>query len=140
LLVTHGGQCVGVRYAKWRSSAGERGQGLARFKRRLGSAFRSLAAGLRFKVNGPLKFIGDFEHALVAEARRRGVDGVVCGHIHHAAHRDVDGIKYLNCGDWTDHCTAIAEDALGRLHIIDWLEAMGERQAGSAIRHLSEAA
>ncbi len=57
---------------------------------------------------------------LVAEARRRGVDGVICGHIHHAAIHDKFGIRYLNCGDWVESCTAIAEHPDGRFEIITW--------------------
>jgi UDP-2,3-diacylglucosamine pyrophosphatase LpxH len=79
----------------------------------------------------------------VAEARARGLDGVVCGHIHHAAHRDVGGIQYLNCGDWVESCTAIAEDAAGTLHVIDWQKTLRERETerGSALApRLQEAA
>ena len=96
---------------------------------------------LKLKVKTAVNFIGAFEDALVAEARSRGADGVVCGHIHHAAHRNIGGIQYLNCGDWVESCTAIAEDAAGKLHVINWLETMREREPGSAAaRPLREAA
>ena len=65
--------------------------------------------------------LGDrFERALAEEAQRRGFDGVVCGHIHHAEIREIHGILYCNDGDWVESCTALAEHPDGRLEIIDW--------------------
>jgi UDP-2,3-diacylglucosamine pyrophosphatase LpxH len=58
------------------------------------------------------------------EARKRGVQGVVCGHIHHAELRDIDGILYANDGDWVESLTALAEHADGRLEILHWTEHM----------------
>ena len=87
-------------------------------RRHLGFGLWSLSSYLKLKVKTAVNFVGEFEHELIEEARRRGVDGVVCGHIHHAAKRDVGGIQYLNCGDWVESCTAIAEDAAGRLQIV----------------------
>jgi UDP-2,3-diacylglucosamine pyrophosphatase LpxH len=141
LLVTHGDQFdVVVRYARWLAFLGDRGHGIARSlnsplrwtQRHFGFGLWSLSAFLKLKVKTAVNFIGEFEDALVAEARGRGVDGVVCGHIHHAAHRTIGGIQYLNCGDWVESCTAIAEDAAGKLHVIDWLETVRERKPGSA--------
>jgi hypothetical protein len=59
---------------------------------------------------------------LAAEARRRGVDGVICGHIHHAVMRNDFGLTYINCGDWVESCTAVVEHFDGRLEIIRWIE------------------
>jgi hypothetical protein len=67
-----------------------------------------------------VSFISDFEVAVAREARRRGVDGVVCGHIHHAEMREIDGILYCNDGDWVESLTALVEHADGRLEILDW--------------------
>ena len=64
--------------------------------------------------------MGAFEHYLAAEARRRGVDGVICGHIHHAQMREIEGILYCNIGDFVESCTAIGEDFNGQLHLIRW--------------------
>jgi UDP-2,3-diacylglucosamine pyrophosphatase LpxH len=64
--------------------------------------------------------VGDFENAVAREARKRGMHGVVCGHIHHAELRDIDGILYANDGDWVESLTALVEHADGRLEIIDW--------------------
>ena len=58
--------------------------------------------------------------ALADEARRRGFDGVVCGHIHHAEMREVNGVLYINDGDWVESCTALVEHHDGRLELIDW--------------------
>src|SRR6185295_2662675 len=67
-----------------------------------------------------VSFIGAFEEAIATEATRRGVDGVICGHIHHAADRVFAGIHYLNCGDWVESCTAIVETREGELRIVNW--------------------
>ena len=67
-----------------------------------------------------VKAIDRFEDALAGEAQRRGFDGVVCGHIHHAEMREVDGVLYLNDGDWVESCTALVEHHDGRLELIDW--------------------
>ena len=69
---------------------------------------------------GLLKAIDRFEEALAGEARRRGFDGVVCGHIHHADMRRVGGVLYLNDGDWVESCTALVEHGDGRLELLDW--------------------
>jgi UDP-2,3-diacylglucosamine pyrophosphatase LpxH len=68
--------------------------------------------------------VGDFEAAVAREARNRGAQGVVCGHIHHAEMRDIDGILYCNDGDWVESLTALAEHADGTLEIIDWAQHM----------------
>ena len=59
---------------------------------------------------------------LAAEALRRGADGVVCGHIHHAANRDMNGIRYVNTGDWVESCTAVVEHYDGSLELIRWAD------------------
>ena len=57
---------------------------------------------------------------MAEEAHRHKVDGVICGHIHHAAIHDQYGIRYVNCGDWVESCTAVAEHHDGTFEIIDW--------------------
>jgi len=89
-------------------------------RRRLGLPYWSLSAWLKRQVKGAVKAIDRFETALAAEARRRGFDGVVCGHIHHAEMREVDGIMYMNDGDWVESCTALVEHHDGRMELIDW--------------------
>ena len=67
-----------------------------------------------------MSFIFDFEDSVLRHARERGVDGVICGHIHAATIRDQDGITYINCGDWVDSCTAIVEHQDGRMELLLW--------------------
>src|SRR6202000_1537260 len=78
------------------------------------------SAFLKVKVKNALQYIEGFEVALADEARRRGVDGGICGHIHKAEMRDIDGIAYVNDGDWVESCTALVEHPCGRLEILDW--------------------
>jgi len=89
-------------------------------RRRLGFPYWSLSAWLKLQVKEAVKAIDRYEDALVGEARRRGFDGVVCGHIHHAEMRDCNGVLYLNTGDWVESCTALVEHHDGRLEMIDW--------------------
>jgi UDP-2,3-diacylglucosamine pyrophosphatase LpxH len=89
---------------------------------RLGLPYWSLSKYLKLKVKRAVSFIGDFEQAVAREARKRGVHGVVCGHIHHAELREIDGILYANDGDWVESLTALVEHADGRLEILDWSE------------------
>jgi UDP-2,3-diacylglucosamine pyrophosphatase LpxH len=129
LLVMHGDEFdVVVRYARWLACLGDRSYQLALrcntplnwVRRRLGFGYWSLSAYLKHRVKKAVNYIGEFEHALAEEARRRGVDGVICGHIHHPADRMFGGIRYLNCGDWVESCTALAETATGELSVIRW--------------------
>jgi UDP-2,3-diacylglucosamine pyrophosphatase LpxH len=80
----------------------------------------SLSAYLKTQVKDAVKFISDFESAMAAEARRHGYDGVICGHIHKAESRMIDGVHYCNDGDWVESCTALVEHADGHLEIIEW--------------------
>jgi len=95
---------------------------------RLGLPYWSLSRYLKLKVKRAVSFIGDFETAVIREARRRGVDGVVCGHIHHAELRTVDGLTYANDGDWVESLTALVEHGDGRLEVIEWAEVLRQRQ------------
>jgi UDP-2,3-diacylglucosamine pyrophosphatase LpxH len=90
-------------------------------RRRFGvRAYWSLAGYAKRRVKRALQFVFDFEASAVRAARQRGLDGIVCGHIHSAAIREVDGLTYVNCGDWVDSCTAIVEHYDGRLELIAW--------------------
>ena len=87
---------------------------------RLGFGYWSLSQYLKHKVKNAVSFISDFEHVLVREAKRRGYDGVVCGHIHKAQIHMIDGILYCNDGDWVESLTAIVETLEGVLKIVTW--------------------
>ena len=91
-------------------------------RRRLGYPYWSVAAFLKHKVKNAVSYIANFERAVAFEARRRGVDGMVCGHIHRAVITDIDGITYCNDGDWVESCTALVEDFDGRLSLLRWTE------------------
>ncbi|MEW5728318.1 MAG: UDP-2,3-diacylglucosamine diphosphatase [Pseudomonadota bacterium] len=139
LLVLHGDRFDGVvKYAKWLAHLGDWAYTLALTlnhwfnlaRRRLGYPYWSLSAYLKHKVKNAVAFIADFEAAMAEEARRAGVDGVVCGHIHHAETRMVDGILYCNDGDWVESCTALVEHFDGRIEILHWL-AQGEEACAS---------
>jgi UDP-2,3-diacylglucosamine pyrophosphatase LpxH len=91
-------------------------------RRRLGFGYWSLSQWAKLKVKNAVNHIGEFEKTLVDAAHRHGADGVICGHIHCAAVHDQFGIRYINCGDWVESCTAIAEHADGRFEIITWTD------------------
>ncbi len=84
------------------------------------SGYWSLAGYAKNRIKGALEFIYGFESAVARYARQQGVDGVVCGHIHSAVIKDVEGITYINCGDWVDSCTAIVEHWSGRMELLHW--------------------
>ena len=134
----HGDQFDGiVRYARWLAILGDWAYSAALrinttfnwARRKLGLPYWSLSAYLKHRVKNAVQFIDNYEHAVASEARRRGVDGVVCGHIHHAEIRTIDGILYCNDGDWVESCTALVEDFDGRLRIVRWAEEVARRDA-----------
>lgn len=138
LLVTHGDRFdVVVKYARWLAFIGDNAyvvllQANTLFnwaRRKLGFPYWSLSAFLKHKTKTAVEFIGNYETALGDEARRRKVDGVVCGHIHTAEIRDMEGILYCNDGDWVESCTALVEHPCGRLEIIDWAADIRRRAA-----------
>ena len=83
----------------------------------------SLAGYAKRKVKTAVSFIFNFEDAVIHHAREKGVDGAICGHIHWPMMKTIDGMQYLNCGDWVDSCTAIVEHLDGRMELIVWNEA-----------------
>jgi UDP-2,3-diacylglucosamine pyrophosphatase LpxH len=141
--VIHGDEFdVIVRYSKWLAFLGDRGYELALWsnhplnfiRRRFGLGYWSLSAHLKLKVKTAVNFIGDFERNLSEEARRRGVDGVICGHIHHAASRQMGEIHYVNTGDWVESCTAIGEKQDGSFELIRWLDVVRARERTQALQ------
>jgi UDP-2,3-diacylglucosamine pyrophosphatase LpxH len=87
----------------------------------MGLPYWSLSAYLKHKVKKAVMYVGEFEEAVAREAKRRGHQGVVCGHIHRAEMRHIDGILYCNDGDWVESCTALVEHHDGRLELVRWL-------------------
>ena len=146
LLITHGDSYDGVvLYARWLAFLGDAAYALLlraniafnAVRRRLRLPYWSLSAYLKHRVKNAVQFISSFEEAVAAEARERGMDGVVCGHIHSAEIRDFGGITYYNDGDWVESCTALVEDADGTMRLIDWA---AEKQAEARSESLLEAA
>ena len=132
LLVIHGDHFDAViAYAKWLAYLGDWAYTAAlqlnewchAARRLLGLRYWSLSAYLKQKVKNALEYICRYEEAVAGDVRARGFDGVVCGHIHHAAIKTIDGILYLNDGDWVESCTALVEDARGNLEILRWANA-----------------
>jgi len=129
LWVTHGDLFDGVvQCARWLAVLGDYAYEWAlrvnrafNFARaRLGLPYWSLSQWLKDQVKRAVSFVTAFEEALAHAARKRGFDGVVCGHIHRAEIRMIDDILYCNDGDWVESMTALVEHADGRLEIIDW--------------------
>jgi UDP-2,3-diacylglucosamine pyrophosphatase LpxH len=129
MLILHGDAFDGVvRYARWVALLGDWAyDNVLRLnhyynvaRRKLGLPYWSLSAYLKSKVKNAVEYVSNYERAVAAEAIRRGVDGVICGHIHQAEIRDIEGVLYCNDGDWVESCTALVEHTDGRLEIVDW--------------------
>jgi UDP-2,3-diacylglucosamine pyrophosphatase LpxH len=141
LLVTHGDRFDGaVTCTKWLALLGDRlytfvlnlNQHFNAARARLGMPYWSLSQYLKLKVKNAVSFIVAFEEALAREARTRGYDGVVCGHIHHAEIRKIGEILYCNCGDWVESLTALVEDHDGSLSIVRWQDVLSAVAAKAA--------
>jgi UDP-2,3-diacylglucosamine pyrophosphatase LpxH len=138
-LVVHGDQYdVVVRHAKWLAFLGDWAYNFALWtniyvnlvRRRMGFDYWSLSAWAKNKVKNAVSFIGRYEETLSHEASKADVDGVICGHIHHATMQDVGDVHYVNTGDWVESCTAVAENEDGSFELIKWtrLSAYGEEE------------
>jgi UDP-2,3-diacylglucosamine pyrophosphatase LpxH len=129
-LLLHGDLFDGVtKYHRWLAILGDHAYSLvvrlnvllSWFRRTLGlTGYWSLSGYAKRKVKGAVNFIHNFEQAVLYYVKGRGVDGVICGHIHSAAVRQTDGLMYINCGDWVDSCTAILEHTDGRMELVRW--------------------
>jgi UDP-2,3-diacylglucosamine pyrophosphatase LpxH len=146
-VVMHGDEFdIVVRYARWLAFLGDRSYEAALWfntplnwaRRHLGLGYWSLSAYLKGRVKSAVSFIGEYETALADVARRRDADGIICGHIHHAADRRIGPIHYLNCGDWVESCTAVYETYDGEFGVLRWLEEVGT-QSTIAVPHVVEA-
>ena len=137
-LVVHGDHFdLVVTQARWLALMGSKAYDLAvainrlfnALRRRLGFPYWSLSQWAKLKVKNAVNYIGEFERTLADEARRHAADGVICGHIHHAAIHDDFGIRYVNCGDWVESCTAVVEHRDGRLEVVQWTDEMRQRRS-----------
>lgn len=129
LWITHGDLFDGVmQYAKWLAYVGDTlytfilwvNRWFNNIRSRFGLNYWSLSQYLKHSVKNAVSFIADFEKIMAREARIRGCDGVVCGHIHKAEIRMIDDILYCNDGDWVESLTALVEDMNGELRIVHW--------------------
>ena len=136
-LVIHGDHFdLVVTQARWLALLGDKAYEFAlvvnrlfnAVRRRLGFGYWSLSKWAKLKVKNAVSYIGEFEKTLVDAARRHDVDGVICGHIHLAAIHSDFGIRYVNCGDWVESCTAIAEHHDGRFEILSWTDVLQEHK------------
>jgi UDP-2,3-diacylglucosamine pyrophosphatase LpxH len=128
-LVIHGDLFdVVIRHARWLALLGNHAYDAAIWlnthfnaaRRALGLTYWSLSQWAKLKVKNAVNFIGEYEQTLAAQAHRRDVDGVICGHIHHAMIRDIAGLRYINCGDWVESCSAVIEHFDGTFEVVRW--------------------
>jgi len=129
LWITHGDLFDGVmQHARWLACMGasvyaillKLNQWLNAIRQRLGLPYWPMSQYLKHQMKNAVNFISDFEHVMTEEARRRGCDGVVCGHIHKAELREINGILYCNDGDWVESLTALVETFEGELRLVHW--------------------
>ena len=128
-LVVHGDMFDGItRLAPWISFLGDRAYDVILslnsrvnwIRHRFGFGYFSLSQYLKTKVKKAVDFIFHFEKNLAEYCKKRGYDGVICGHIHHAEIKEIDGVVYMNDGDWVESCTALVEHHDGRWEIVTW--------------------
>ncbi len=138
MLVLHGDRFDGViACAKWLAYLGDSlytvilkfNQIYNNWRARVGLPYWSLSQYLKLKVKNAVSYITRFEDALADEARRKGLDGVICGHIHKPEIRDIGGIMYCNDGDWVESLSALVEDAAGELRLISWQDVIYHQAA-----------
>jgi len=130
-LVVHGDLFDGItRLAPWLSFLGDKAYDfilsanskLNWFLHRIGIGYFSLSRFLKHKVKKAIDFIFQFEKNLAGYCKKRGYDGVICGHIHHAEIKEIDGVMYMNDGDWVESLTALVEHHDGRWEIVTWTQ------------------
>jgi UDP-2,3-diacylglucosamine pyrophosphatase LpxH len=140
LWVTHGDLFDGViQYAKWLAYLGDTAYTMALkvndhfnyLRHKMGMSYWSLSQYLKHRVKNAVSFITAFEEALTTEARRRGYDGVVCGHIHRPEIREIDGTLYCNDGDWVESLSALVETHEGELKLVYWPHRRFEKELKS---------
>lgn len=126
---------VVIRHANWMRMAGDHavhatvwlGDRLSAVRRKFGYSHWSLSGFLKTKVKTALESVTRFEQAVAHEYAEHDFDGVICGHIHHAEMREIEGITYCNTGDWVESCTALVEHSDGRLELLDWTRELAGR-------------
>lgn len=142
LLVTHGDAFDGiVLYARWLAFLGDQAYTLLlkaniilnAVRRKFNLPYWSLSSYLKKRVKNAVQYVGQYEEVVAREALQRGVQGVVCGHIHCAEIRQFGEITYYNDGDWVESCTALTEAKDGTMSIIDWAAVVRGRTEKQAV-------
>jgi UDP-2,3-diacylglucosamine pyrophosphatase LpxH len=148
LLILHGDEFDGVvMYAKWLALLGDHAYELLlklnrvvnAARRLFGLPYWSLSAHMKKRVKNAVQYVCSFEQAVARAAHERGVDGVVCGHIHTAEVRQIGEVTYYNDGDWVESCTALVEHASGEMEILNWSNRKPQ-EAGAPMQQELEAA
>jgi UDP-2,3-diacylglucosamine pyrophosphatase LpxH len=130
-LVLHGDQFDGVVHcARWVQRLGDTMHGatvgfshlLNNLRRACGKPYWALTEHVKLRIGVAARYIQQFEQLAAAHARSQGYEGVICGHIHHANLRDIDGTVYANTGDWVESCSALTESESGELTLVRWPE------------------
>jgi len=130
-LVVHGDQFDGIiQCAKWLAMLGSItydfliyfNRYINFFRKKLGYEYWSLSNYLKFTVKNAVKFVSEYEKLVCNYAKQFKVEGIICGHIHHANMQNMNGIHYINDGDWVESCTALVEHFDGKLELINWTE------------------
>jgi len=151
-LVVHGDLFDGItRLAPWIAFLGDKAYDVVLalngkfnwIRRRMGFGYFSLSRYLKYKVKKAVDFVFKFEENLAGYCKKRGFDGVICGHIHHAEIKEINGITYMNDGDWVESCTALVENHDGRWEIVTWTKEKDDvdtDNTGSAYKRLKRRA
>ena len=130
-LVVHGDQFDGIiQCAKWLAMLGSItydfliyfNRYINFFRKKLGYEYWSLSNYLKFTVKNAVKFVSEYEKLVCNYAKQFKVEGIICGHINHANMQSMNGIHYINDGDWVESCTALVEHFDGKLELINWTE------------------
>lgn len=141
-LVIHGDIFDGIStIAPWLGFIGDKGYDLILslnnkfnwIRRRFGFGYWSLSAYIKHKVKSAVDFIFEFEKNLIVYCKKRKFDGIICGHIHHAEIKEIDGIVYMNDGDWVESMTALVEHLDGTWEIITWSEIYESKKINETI-------
>jgi len=137
-LVVHGHQFdVVMLYSRWLAWAGDRAYCFAQhlnagvnfFRSLAGRDYWSLSSFLKDRVKSAVKFFSRYESRIARSVREMDASGIICGQIHSPAVRVFKGVKYFNCGDWVDHCSALVEHLDGVMEIVRWFDRKGESPA-----------
>ncbi len=149
LLVTHGDEFdAAVQCNRWLASLGSGlydvalalNRALNGLRRMRGRGYWSLAGFLKSRIGNAVEYVRRFETAAAEAARTRGLDGIVCGHIHRPRLTQHDGILYCNDGDWVDSCSAIVEQTDGSLELWQWADASQPASISRPLSGLARAA